>query len=141
MNQIRNKLRNVCIGIRNIFRWLPVLWHDRDWDHSYLYIVLRKKLETMLQYHKTDKSARFEGQEYIIRDLSICVNILKRLEDDYWFENQEQLYAWLRTKKRPIPETYAVFDSTWLYSEAEVREKANRLVFKIISDNINDWWT
>ena len=31
--------------IKNIIRWIPVLWKDRDWDDWYIYKILQKKIE------------------------------------------------------------------------------------------------
>ena len=30
---------------RNVLRWLPVIWRDRDWDQHYFNEILIKKLE------------------------------------------------------------------------------------------------
>ena len=27
-------------GIRNIIRWYPTIWNDRDWDQCFIYEVL-----------------------------------------------------------------------------------------------------
>jgi hypothetical protein len=42
---IRNAYRNCRDGITNLWKWAPVIWQDRDWDHYYIYAVLIHKLE------------------------------------------------------------------------------------------------
>jgi hypothetical protein len=32
-------------GVKNLIRWFPIIWRDRDWDQTYIYRILRKKLE------------------------------------------------------------------------------------------------
>jgi hypothetical protein len=32
-------------GVKNLWKWLPTVWQDRDWDPSYIYKVLQFKLE------------------------------------------------------------------------------------------------
>ena len=32
-------------GVKNLWKWLPVVWKDRDWDPSYIYKILQFKLE------------------------------------------------------------------------------------------------
>jgi|688.fasta_scaffold502749_2 hypothetical protein len=32
-------------GVRNLWRWLPVIWKDRDWDAAYVYRIMQFKLE------------------------------------------------------------------------------------------------
>lgn len=37
-------------GIKNLWRWFPTIWKDRDWDNSYIYEIIRVKLETQAKY-------------------------------------------------------------------------------------------
>jgi hypothetical protein len=37
-------------GIKNLFRWLPTIWKDRDWDSYYIYEIIRVKLEHQAKY-------------------------------------------------------------------------------------------
>lgn len=37
-------------GVKNLIRWFPTIWKDRDWDHTYIYEVLRVKLEFQAKY-------------------------------------------------------------------------------------------
>ena len=32
-------------GIKNLWKWFPTIWKDRDWDHNFIYALLVKKLE------------------------------------------------------------------------------------------------
>ena len=32
-------------GVKNLWKWFPVIWKDRDWDSNYVYKVLQFKLE------------------------------------------------------------------------------------------------
>ena len=32
-------------GIKNLWKWLPVVWKDKDWDPSHIYKILQFKLE------------------------------------------------------------------------------------------------
>ena len=36
---------DIIRGVKNLIRWFPTIWKDRDYDHSYIYEVLRVKLE------------------------------------------------------------------------------------------------
>lgn len=39
--------RDIQYGIRNLWRWLPFIWTDRNWDSSYLDRMVLKKLRYM----------------------------------------------------------------------------------------------
>ena len=30
-------------GVRNMLRWYPTIWNDRDWDQHFIYEVLKTK--------------------------------------------------------------------------------------------------
>ena len=37
-------------GIKNLWKWFPIIWKDRDWDHDFIYTLLAKKLEFQAKY-------------------------------------------------------------------------------------------
>ena len=37
-------------GVKNLWRWFPTIWKDRDWDGHYIYELLRKKIEFQAEY-------------------------------------------------------------------------------------------
>ena len=50
-------------------------WNSFPWDFTYLYELEKVKLEQMIDYH--EKTQRYFGVEYDIRDMKICVGLLK----------------------------------------------------------------
>ena len=37
--------RDFIEGIKNLIKWFPIIWKDRNWDHSYIYEILKFKLK------------------------------------------------------------------------------------------------
>ena len=37
-------------GVKNLWRWFPTIWRDRDWDEHYIYELLLKKIEFQAQF-------------------------------------------------------------------------------------------
>jgi hypothetical protein len=37
-------------GIKNLWKWFPVIWKDRDWDDHYIFEVLKFKLNKQADY-------------------------------------------------------------------------------------------
>jgi hypothetical protein len=69
-------------GVPNLIKWFPVIWKNRDWDHSFIWLILHKKL-TLMEY-----CIRNYGHHvYNKRDadqIKLCINLLDRLiKDDY----------------------------------------------------------
>lgn len=67
-------LRKLNIGIKNLISWFNVIFKDRPWDYVFLYEIELKKLNRMLKYYQS-----YDGNFNIIRDLRICVKLLNIL--------------------------------------------------------------
>ena len=84
IDRIESWFYDVKYGIENIFLWLPIIWKDRNWDHCYIYTVLRHKL------HLTEKQIREYGHhvhnERDADNIKVCVNLLDRLITDEYYE-------------------------------------------------------
>ena len=47
------KIKRFFRRFYNLCRWLPVIWKDQDWDHHYIWEVLKFKLKNQAEYIKT----------------------------------------------------------------------------------------
>lgn len=76
---------DIYYGIWNIFKWLPIVWRDRDWDWAYLFEAMEFKLRNMSALFK--KYGHHVGSEKDAKRMLICAELLKRLrEEDYIFD-------------------------------------------------------
>ena len=41
---------DIIQGVKNLIKWFPTIWKDRDYDQFYIYEVLRVKLEKQAVY-------------------------------------------------------------------------------------------
>ena len=46
--------KDIKQGFKNLWKWLPVIWKDRDWDTHFIYELLKKKLEINIIYLKME---------------------------------------------------------------------------------------
>ena len=75
-----NSLYNIKHGLRSLWYWLPIIWHWRPWDWAYTVDVLIHSLEAQRDLEiKYQRHANWERQA---RDLSICIEALRRLRED-----------------------------------------------------------
>ena len=51
-----NKIYSWKLSLKKVFTWIPIIWHDRDWDYHHLFIILHKKLEDMENFFNSDKT-------------------------------------------------------------------------------------
>lgn len=51
-----HKIKQFFRSCRNVWRWLPIIWKDRDWDDGYITDILIKKLEHQRDFFLSDKT-------------------------------------------------------------------------------------
>lgn len=70
-------------GLRNVYRWAPVIWRDRDFDWSYLAEIMEYKLRRMGGVVNARRHRR---------EMLVCAELLRRLRaDDYWQQEWDRL--------------------------------------------------
>lgn len=86
-----NKLDNeVKHKTERILDWLPILLDDEDWDYGYFEILMRKKLQRMVNYFT--KSCLVSDNDIMIKQINFCIKILDRLiEDDYFPQDYKDM--------------------------------------------------
>lgn len=89
-NKIKFPIKDFKKGIKNIFKWLPTIWKDRDWDHFYIFEIIKKKLEYQRKY--LVENNRFVGVEQVNRDITICLNLINKLKEDYYELEYQDYY-------------------------------------------------
>ena len=109
--------RNIKEGIKNIFYWLPVIWKDRNWDHTFIYEVLKHKLKAQANYIGTkDRHTRAQQDA---RRMLICAKLLQKMQDDtyateylnyaedeFWFEDVKDKPGYSTIESKNIWENY-----------------------------------
>lgn len=79
--RIRYKWRSFKWGIRNLWRWFPVVWADRDWDYDYLLMMMEKKFDFMVEASEGWCSVSSEKYR---REMMICRRVIRRIrKEDY----------------------------------------------------------
>jgi hypothetical protein len=103
-------------GVKNIFKWLPVVFFDRWYDYSYLVKIMQFKIHDM--YYHFENYGHFIGNKKTAKQMLICSILLKRIEEDNYFKNS----------------CYNVKKSN--YSQSNDME----YLFKIMNKHLLAWW-
>ncbi len=175
--------RTFIAGVKNLCKWLPIVWKDRDWDHFYIFQVLKFKIEKQAKY-LSDKDRHMNAK----RDAEIMMTVVRlidKVQDEtynmeymdyhktkHFFEeldekrNGEKLYEWKSNelserfdeyfKKYPRQYKKAVSgelkrfrrdekesENKRIYAMEiahENQERCQRLLFKLLDENIRKWW-
>lgn len=168
-------------GIPSLIKWTKIAWQDRDWDHSYIYKVLRFKINNTLKY--IDKHARHVHYRQDVFWMKICVELIDKVSDEWYateyldyqkteikFENinnesglsemklnvledniDEYLNKYPIWRKRAIEfikknEHRYTSDHNDRKLQAMIigklrHDKARKMLFNIIEDKIEGWWS
>ena len=110
-------------GIKNLWKWFPVIWKDRDWDHHYIFEILKFKLENQAKHlHE------FGYHESAQRDAELmmtCVRLIEKIQNEDYYE---EMY------------NYEKLTSEIINKYQAKHNKAKRLLFKILAERIEEWW-
>lgn len=128
--------------IKNIFRWIPTLWNDHDWDSSYLLIMLKFKLENMRTYQ--EQSRLVEDWQVIVSQIQEVEDCLDRiLKDDYaadlWKEYAEKFPRSARFNHKMTEEERPFFWGAIQAEEAQRKSDLEKFT-SIMRDHALEWW-
>lgn len=112
-------------GIKNLIRWFPVIWQDRDWDRGYLYILMETKLNQMQKFFDSDKTFSVDAKLYA-EQIRQARELLLRVHDETVFDDY-----------------YNPCDGQYIIPIEEVNEKYQEEVnafWDLMKNNAWDWW-
>lgn len=73
---------DIIQGSKNLYKWLPIVWKDRDWDHHFLLEMMESKLENMIKAFQNNQ--KFVGWEDDVRYMQICKKLVERIQSGYY---------------------------------------------------------
>jgi len=84
--------RTIANGIKNLWRWFPLVWKDRDWDHHYIFEVLKFKIANTAKY--VGLKDRYVGADRDSEIMMTCVRLIDKVQneiyDGEWYEYTDQ---------------------------------------------------
>lgn len=117
------RIRLVLRRLKNLLRWLPVIWRDEQWDHYFIYEVLKHKLIIM------SKTIRERGNhtlaEYDADRMMLCVKLIEKVQSEYYLTELINLEE---------------IDRDMIDAAEAQHNKAKRILFKLLDQYIERWW-
>ena len=158
LNPYRDHFGRFPKRIKKVLDYLPLLWYDFDWDHSYLYKILKMKLDKMIPVFENGMCVSSAKNAH---EMKICSHILGRLIDDIYSDDcQDELerkygkiefvkvdkkdkkgrqYRTLKRARENHPNYKR--DRKRLYERAQTRKKEDLdLLFNILRRKIEYYW-
>jgi hypothetical protein len=69
-------------GIKNLIRWFPVIWKDRDYDDSYIWEILKTKITFQGQY--IGKRDFHENAKRDSEVMLLCVKLIDKVQTEFY---------------------------------------------------------
>ena len=84
INNITYPFRDFYRRVKNVLRWLPTIWKDRDWDDSYINEILIRKLEFTRDFYLSDKPYSSEAKR-TADEIQEAISRLHQTKDSWDF--------------------------------------------------------
>ena len=124
-------------GVKNVWKWFPTIWKDRDWDQHYIYEILRVKLENQA-YHIGSNDHHTRAKRDAERML-LCARLIQIQKEDL-YEMEYADYHETKYDFVPTDETkkwYTMEDTLISENLDEYFEKYPRQYKRVLSGEIN----
>jgi len=172
------RLRELRRSIQKLYYWFHIIWKDRDWDHDYIFEILKHKLKSQSKYLETQDSHLRVQQD--VRRIKLCISLIAKVQDEtYKMEYQDYLEDEIRFedykdkegfkeihidtisenledyfKKYPliykrVLNGEGMFSREGREDDKEIialniahinQNRAHKLLFKTLEENILGWW-
>jgi hypothetical protein len=158
--------KNFARGVKNLWKWFPIIWQDRDWDQYYIYKVLQFKLKNQAKY--IGNRDWHTGAKRDAEKMMTCVRLIDKIVDEYYGMEYMDYYDYdmnfpegrlvMNITKDDLDNYFAMYPLTLKKTEAQYGDKgkdrsskamlmgmdrqeiARKLLFKILEQNIEGWW-
>jgi len=163
------KIKRFIKRIKNLVRWFPIIWKDQDWDHHFIFEILKFKLKNQAEYigyHDRHVSAKRDAEI-----MMLCVRLIEKVQSEYYqleyMDYHKSDYNWIDSESFPgmyelqIVEKSERFDEYFkkypliyrcvpdlnvpktaiaYYIAQTNHTRARKLLFNILEKNIERWW-
>jgi len=68
--------------IKNLIRWFPIIWKDRDYGDYYILEILKFKLSNQAEY--ISKSYEHTKAQYDASRIRLCIRLIEKIQSEYY---------------------------------------------------------
>lgn len=123
--EIKWKVRRIIRKLKIVYKWIPVLMQDEDWDYFYIYTILQRKLE-FAREHMLNHGYH-EDNKHIASRMQTAINLIEVVKTEKYI-NDVMLEMCGK-------EGYKIVDKAY-----KKHERAKNLLFKFLNHNLHNWW-
>lgn len=143
-------IRRQYWNIERVIRWIPVIWNDREFDHTYLLELISFKLGRMEKFYRS-KYAMCVDSEKNAEEIHVCKALCDRLiADDYhdMLGRKVKLHWGAIGKSGYGTAHFETLDKgcqlgickDWIHYEDRMYAQDLELFCKILQKHLRGWW-
>lgn len=117
------RIRKFFKSVNSLIRWFPIIWNDRDWDHYYIFELLKHKLIFMSDTIR--KKGNHTLAEYDADRMMLCVRLIEKVQTESYMEEL-------------INDDDITIEK--IRAGQKKHDKAKRILFKLLDNYIERWW-
>lgn len=167
IDTIRYFFRRKFWQIKNLFRWIPIIWNQFDFDYRYSIDVFKFQLQKQADFLESDKAHTVEAENNAKRIRMVLRLMDKVYDEEYGCEYQGKLkekygedvldWHFIDIEDKPgystmkwnyeVDEKYESLrdqieaDKDRLFKESQEKQhRAHKLLWALIEHNIRGWW-
>jgi len=80
--EIRYFFRLLKHGVKNLWRWFPVIWKDKDYDDHFIFEILKFKIKNTAEY--IEDSSFFVGYEHEVSRMRLVNKLIGLIQSQYY---------------------------------------------------------
>lgn len=80
--EYRYYLRNFISGVKNLIKWGPVIWKDRDWDDAFFFYILKFKISNMAKFQGKKRS--YVGSDRNVEIMNTIVRLIDKFQSEHY---------------------------------------------------------
>lgn len=115
------RIRSLKTSVKNVIRWFPIIWKDKDWDDHFIWEILKTKLK-----HQADYISKQDGHtqaQYDAQKMRLCVSLIEKIQDEFYGMEYMDYHV-------------CTFD----FNPCEDREGYSQLEINQLSENFDDYF-
>ena len=152
---------NFAHGLKNLIRWFPVIWKDRNWDSSHILEIWKKKISFQAEHIR--KHGHHVNHIYDAERMETCVRLMSDIQDEFysseyndyiknstkstkgWEKFDDYLAKYPHAYREVTKTDRYIFDNDSKQNIAMnvgyyLHKKANRILFKLLERHLESWW-
>jgi hypothetical protein len=118
------KIKEFIRKIKNLIRWTPIIWKDRDWDYYFIYEILKHKLTFTEKFIREKGVHTFNNED--ADGILKAIDLINKVQHEYYLDKYlSEATEW---------------NSKEIDKAVEDHDKLKQELFQHLNDNIEKWW-